>query len=163
MNKNIFFTEQELYEEVERCLNCIEKPCQKACPVGCSPKDFILALKSKERSDFKTSARIIMGANPLGGVCGAVCPDWFCVKACSRKLFDNPINIPKIQATIIEIAKKENLMPEFEKAKPNGKKVAVVGGGAAGLGAAVTLSQLGYSTDIYEKNEVGGIMNIIPL
>lgn len=158
-----FLTDAQLYSEVDRCLYCQEKPCEKACPVNCSPADFIMAIRSKENSDFKTSAKIIMGSNPLGGVCGAVCPDWFCMKACSKSGLDSPINIPPVQATIIQKAKELNLMPEFKKAKPNGKKVAVIGSGAAGLSAAATLAQMGYRVDVYEKdNRIGGVMWLIP-
>ena len=163
MGDNIFLTDAQLSSEIDRCLYCEEKPCKDACPVNCSPADFIMSLKSKEKSDFYTSAKIIMGSNPLGGVCGAVCPEWFCMKECSLKLFDRPINIPKVQATIIQKAKDLNLMPEFEKVKKNGKKVAVIGSGASGLASAATLSQMGYEIDIYEKEKIiGGVMNLIP-
>ncbi|MEF3280814.1 MAG: FAD-dependent oxidoreductase [Elusimicrobiota bacterium] len=159
----MFLSDGELYNEVDRCLYCQEKPCAKACPSGCSPADFIMAIRTREKSDFKTSAKIIMGSNPLGGVCGAVCPDWFCMDACSRKLLDKPINIPAVQATIIQKAKDLNLMPHFEPLTPNGKKVAIIGCGASGLGAAATLAPLGYSIDIYESSkEAGGSINIIP-
>ncbi len=163
MNNEIFLSDAKLFEEVDRCLYCQEKPCKQACPVNCSPADFIMAIKSGESSDFATSARIIMGSNPLGGVCGAVCPDWFCMKACSRKLLDKPIDIPKVQATIIQKAKDTGIMPKFEKQKKNGKKIAIVGSGASSLSAAAALTQMGYSIDIYEKDKkIGGVMNLIP-
>jgi dihydropyrimidine dehydrogenase (NAD+) subunit PreA len=104
-----------------------------------------------------------MGHNTFGGVCGAVCPDGFCVKACSRKLFDNPIQIPAVQAAVVQRAKELGVMPEFRKAKPNGKKVAVIGAGPAGLSAAGTLAQLGYKVDVFEKDKrSGGACNLIP-
>ena len=159
---NYILSEARLYHEVDRCLYCQEKPCKDACPVGCSPADFIRAIASKEASDFLTASKIIMGSNPLGGVCGAVCPDWFCMKACSRKLFDYPINIPAIQATIIEKAKQIGMMPKFEKAKPNNHKIAIIGAGPAGLGCAAVLLQLGYKVDMFEKETVGGALNYIP-
>ncbi|MEW5952117.1 MAG: FAD-dependent oxidoreductase [Elusimicrobia bacterium] len=163
MKKINFLSAAKLKSEAERCLYCKEKPCKEACPVDCSPADFIMAVKKGEKSDFKKAAKIIMGSNPLGGVCGAVCPDWFCVKACSRKLFDNPIEIPAVQATIIQKAKEMGVMPKFEKPKLNGKKIAVIGSGAAGLCAAGTLAQMGYSIDIFDKEaEKGGVANLIP-
>jgi len=91
MKKKEFLSLAKLKSEADRCLYCKEKPCMEACPVNCSPADFIMAVRNGEKGDFKRAAKLIMAANPLGGVCGAVCPDWFCVKACSRKLFDNPI------------------------------------------------------------------------
>lgn len=163
MSKNIFLSKAKLMSEAERCLYCKEKPCKEACPVDCSPADFIMAVKKGEKSDFKKAAKIIMGSNPLGGVCGAVCPDWFCVKACSRKLFDNPIEIPAVQASIIQNAKEMGVMPEFEKPVPNGKKAAVIGAGAAGLCSAAALAQLGYRVDVFEKDsKKGGVARIIP-
>ncbi len=162
-DKIIFLTDAQLKTEAERCLYCESKPCKTACPADCSPADFIMAVRKMEKSDFKRSTALIMGHNTFGGVCGAVCPDWFCVKACSRKLFDNPINIPAVQAAVVQKAKELGVMPQFKKAKPNGKKAAVVGTGPAGFAAAGTLAQLGYKVDIFEKNrKAGGAVNLIP-
>ena len=162
-NKITFLTDAQLKTEAERCLYCEEKPCKTACPADCSPADFIMAVRQMENSDFKRSAALIMGHNTFGGVCGAVCPDWFCVKACSRKLFDNPIQIPAVQAAVVQRAKELGVMPEFRQAKSKGKKVAVVGAGPAGFAAAGTLAQLGYKIDIFEKDKkAGGACNLIP-
>ncbi len=76
-----------------------------------------------------------MGSNPLGWVCGVVCPDYFCMKACSRRTFDQPINIPAVQASVMKRAYDAGLR-SFKAPKPNRKKVAVIGAGPAGLGAA---------------------------
>ncbi|MDO8806609.1 MAG: FAD-dependent oxidoreductase [Elusimicrobiota bacterium] len=162
-NKITFLTDSQLKAEAERCLYCEEKPCKTACPADCSPADFLMAVRQMEKSDFKRSAALIMGNNTFGGVCGAVCPDWFCVRACSRKLFDNPINIPAAQAAVVQKAKELGVMPQFKKAEPNGKNVAVVGAGPAGFAAAGTLAQLGYKVDIFEKGKkAGGACKLIP-
>lgn len=162
-NKIAFLSDAQLKAEADRCLYCEEKPCKTACPADCSPADFLMAARQMGKSDIKRSAALIMGHNTFGGVCGAVCPDWFCVKACSRKLFDNPINIPGAQAAIVQKAKELGVMPKFKKAKPNGKKAAVVGAGPAGLAAAGTLAQLGYKVDVFEKDKkTGGASNLIP-
>jgi dihydropyrimidine dehydrogenase (NAD+) subunit PreT len=156
-------TPAQLQTELLRCEYCEEKPCKEACPVNCSPADFIMAARVGNPSDIRRSAAEIMHANPLGGVCGMVCPDTLCMAACTRKKFDGPINIPLVQATIIEMAKKLGGIPEFSRPKLNGKRVAVVGGGPAGLGAAAALGQMGYQVDIFESRErLGGMINLIP-
>lgn len=158
-----FLSDAQLKAEMDRCLYCEEKPCKAACPADCSPADFIMAARLMGRADIRRSAKLIMGNNTFGGVCGAVCPDWFCVKACSRKLFDNPVNIPAVQASVVQKAKELGVMPEFKAAVPNGKKAAVVGAGPAGLAAAGTLAQLGYKVDVFEKTgKAGGACGLIP-
>ncbi|MGD0574088.1 MAG: FAD-dependent oxidoreductase [Anaerolineales bacterium] len=153
----------QLQTELLRCEYCEEKPCREACPVNCSPADFIMAARVGNPSDIRRAAAEIMHANPLGGVCGMVCPDTLCMAACTRKKFDGPINIPLVQATLVETAKRLGGIPEFSRPKPSGKKVAVVGGGPAGLGAAATLAQMGYTVSIFEGSDLlGGMMNLIP-
>jgi dihydropyrimidine dehydrogenase (NAD+) subunit PreT len=156
-------TRHQLQTELLRCEYCEEKPCTQACPVNCSPFDFIMAARVGNPSDLKRAAAEIMHSNPLGGVCGLVCPDRFCMAACSRKKFDGSINIPKVQATLVEMAKRLGGIPKFETPALNGKKIAIIGGGPAGLGAAAALGQLGYTVDIYESREtLGGMLNLIP-
>jgi NADPH-dependent glutamate synthase beta subunit-like oxidoreductase/dihydroorotate dehydrogenase/ferredoxin len=156
-------TPAQLQTELLRCEYCEEKPCKQACPVNCSPFDFIMAARLGNPSDIRRSAAEIMHANPLGGVCGMVCPDTLCMAACSRKKFDGSINIPLVQATIVEKAKELGGIPEFSLAELNGKKIAVVGSGPAGLGAAAALAQMGYAVDIFETGDrLGGMMNLIP-
>src|SRR5512138_101165 len=156
-------TRHQLQTELLRCEYCEEKPCTNACPVNCSPYDFIMAARVGNPSDIKRAAAEIMSANPLGGVCGLVCPDRFCMAACSRKKFDGSINIPRVQATLVEMAKRLGGIPKFSTPTANGKKVAVIGGGPAGLGAASVLGQLGYAVDIFESRAaLGGMLNLIP-
>ncbi len=160
---SMIFTQAQLQTELQRCEFCEEKPCREACPANCSPADFIMAARLGYPSDIPRSAAEIMQANPLGGVCGMVCPDTLCMAACTRKKFDGSINIPRVQATIIEMAKNLGGIPEFRKSKSNGRKVAVIGGGPAGLGAVAALAQMGYQVDLFEKREqLGGMMNLIP-
>jgi dihydropyrimidine dehydrogenase (NAD+) subunit PreA len=113
-------------------------------------------------SDFRRAAAIIMGSNPLGGTCGALCPDYLCMQACVRRTFDRPVNIPAVQSTIIEKAFGAGL-PGFPVRAGNGMRIAVVGGGPAGLGGAAVLGQLGYSVDIFDlSTRAGGMCHLIP-
>ncbi len=121
-SNSLVMTRRQLQTELMRCEYCEEKPCKEACPANCSPFDFIMAARVGNPSDLRRSAAEIMHANPLGGVCGMVCPDIFCMAACSRKKFDGSINIPKVQATIVEMAKNLGGIPKFTTPKLNGKK-----------------------------------------
>jgi NADPH-dependent glutamate synthase beta subunit-like oxidoreductase/dihydroorotate dehydrogenase/Pyruvate/2-oxoacid:ferredoxin oxidoreductase delta subunit len=158
-----FLSDAQLQAEFSRCENCAEKPCREACPADCSPADFITAARVGLPSDFKRAATLILGHNPLGGICGAVCPDYHCVKACSRRTFDHPVNIPAVQATIIQKAKDLGVMPSLDGPQANGRRVAVVGGGPAGLAAAALLAQKGFTAEVFERDDKpGGMCNLIP-
>ncbi len=155
-------TDAQLRDELQRCESCEEKPCKEACPADCSPADFIMASRVGAPSDFRRAAAIIMGSNPLGGTCGALCPDYLCMRACVRRTFDHAVNIPAVQSTIIEKAFGAG-MPDFPVRSGNGIKIAVVGGGPAGLGGAAVLGQLGYTVDIFDlSTRAGGMCHLIP-
>ena len=102
---NVLLTDAQLKAELAKCEYCAEKPCKAACPCDCSPFDFIRAAKVGNPSDIRRAAAQIMRQNPLGGVCGMVCPDRHCMQACVHERFDSPVNIPAVQATIIARAK----------------------------------------------------------
>ena len=93
-----YLSKLQLDAELNKCLNCKASPCMHACPVKCSPKEFIGAAKAK---DYASAIQTIVHNNPLGHTCGLICPEHFCVKACMRAKIDNPINIPLVQATLV--------------------------------------------------------------
>lgn len=161
--KKFFLTDAQLKFEIEKCENCEEKPCLGACPAGCSPMDFILASRVGLPSDFRRAAAEILTANPLGGICGLVCPDRHCMSGCVYNGLNAPVNIPAVQATIIRKARDLGAMPAFEDVDPNGMNVAVVGAGPAGLAAAVALARAGYAVTVFEEwDEPGGMCLLIP-
>lgn len=158
-----YFSKAQLHAEMDRCENCEEKPCRAACPADCSPADFIASAKQGEKSDYGRSTLQILSYNPLGHVCGVLCPDTFCMAACTHKTFDRPLNIPKIQATVCQFAREMNALPTPSRPKANGKKVAVIGAGAAGLGATSVLARLGYHVTLFDEAEdAGGACRSIP-
>jgi NADPH-dependent glutamate synthase beta subunit-like oxidoreductase/dihydroorotate dehydrogenase/Pyruvate/2-oxoacid:ferredoxin oxidoreductase delta subunit len=162
-SRPMFLTDAQLSAEIAKCEYCEERPCKTACPADCSPADFMMAAKVGSESDYRRAAMLIMSRNPLGGICGAVCPDRHCMAACSHRTFDAPLNIPAVQATIVQKAKDLGVMPAFRSPGANGKKVAVLGGGPAGLGAAALLAQQGYRVDVHEAgDEPGGMCLRIP-
>ncbi len=159
----LFLSDAQLAAEMNRCEFCEDKPCKKACPADCSPADFIMAARQGRPEDFRRAASSILTANPLGGVCGGVCPDSHCQAACSHKNFDWYIEIPAVQGAIVARAKAWGVMPEIQTSPSNGKTVGVIGAGPAGLAAAWTLAQLGYTVELHEETDrLGGACALIP-
>ncbi len=158
-----FLTEAQFQAELETCAFCREKPCREACPADVSPADFIMAARVGAPSDIRRSAALIMAANPLGGVCGVLCPDKYCVRACAKADVDRPVRIPAVQAEIIRRAGKLRVMPDFAPAPDPGLRAAVVGAGPAGLAAASLLAQNGWTIEVFERDSrAGGVVNLIP-
>jgi dihydropyrimidine dehydrogenase (NAD+) subunit PreT len=149
-------TNQEALEESNRCLYCYDAPCIKACPTGIDIPTFIKKIAS---GNLLGSAKTIMSANPVGASCARVCPtEELCEGACVLNQSTNPIMIGKLQrhATDWAIKNEETL---FEPGTTNGKSVAIVGGGPAGLSAARELARLGYEVTIFEASEKAGGLN----
>lgn len=158
----MYLTDAQLMSEIRRCEYCATKPCKTACPCDCSPADFMMAASGGQPSDFKRAAGIILASNPLGGICGDVCPDHHCVAACLKEKFDAPIQIPAVQATIIKKARELGMSPEFDLPDASLDRIAIVGGGPAAIGAAVTLRQLSYNPEIFDPESLGGQAALIP-
>ncbi len=148
--------DEALQTELKRCIGCKVSPCTKSCPMGVSPHDFIaLALKGQ----YQEASQIIRNKNPLAHTCGLICPDTFCQKSCIRGKIDSPIKIPCLQAKIMELSSNQSI----ELPLLNGKKIAIIGGGPAGLGACWELIKNGYHVTIFEKeNKLGGAIRLIP-
>ena len=155
--KESYLNKIQFQSEVQKCLHCKSKPCEKACPLHCSPHDFI---EDAQKGLFQKAADELRQKNPLAHCCGVLCPDMFCQKACLRARIDKAIDIPAVQAFIMKQAKTS----DFAVSSLNGKKVAVIGAGPAGLGSAWQLAKLGYKVSIFEKEaQIGGAMDMIPL
>lgn len=147
------YTPKLVMEEASRCLLCHDAPCSKACPAGTDPAKFIRSVRFK---NFKGAAETVRVNNVLSAICARVCPtERYCQLGCSRSGIDKPIDIGRIQryVTDFEDATKMDIL---EVAKPNGKKVAVVGSGPAGLSVAGYLAQDGYKVTVFEKEAKAG-------
>lgn len=152
-----YLSKLQLQAELNRCLNCRTEPCMTACPVNCNPQEFIRYARDGAWQD---AVETIVRTNPMGQTCGLICPDKFCMKACTRSKVDFPINIPRVQATILENYRqpKETVLPAS-----CGKRVAIVGAGPAGLAAASVLIPSGFEIEIFEtRHEIGGALCMIP-
>lgn len=155
INENL--TPITITEEVARCLLCHDAPCSKACPAKTDPAKFIRSLRFK---NYKGAAEVIRENNELGGICARVCPaEKYCEGACKRCGIDKPIKIAEIQKYITDFEELTHM--EILK-KPDvkiDKKIAIIGAGPAGLVLASRLLQLGYTVDIYEKEDkLGGYL-----
>ncbi|PAE96634.1 NAD(P)-dependent oxidoreductase [Shouchella clausii] len=146
---------QEATDEATRCLYCYDAPCITACPTGIDIPSFIQKITT---NNLTGSARTIMEANPIGASCARVCPtEELCEGACVLNQTSKPIMIGKLQRYATDWAI-QNEKPLFTAGKRNGQKVAVVGGGPAGLSAARELALLGYAVTVYEaETEAGGL------
>ncbi|MFS0824005.1 NAD(P)-dependent oxidoreductase [Bacillus sp. 1P02SD] len=149
-------TNREAIEESNRCLYCYDAPCITACPTGIDIPTFIKKIAS---GNLKGSAKTIMTSNPLGASCARVCPtEELCEGACVLNHSTKPIMIGDLQRYATDWAiRNEQVL--FEPGKKNGKMVAIVGGGPAGLSAARELGLLGYDVTIFEAEEKAGGLN----
>ncbi|THE13286.1 NAD(P)-dependent oxidoreductase [Bacillus timonensis] len=149
-------TNREAIEESNRCLYCYDAPCITACPTGIDIPTFIKKIAS---GNLKGSAKTIMTSNPIGASCARVCPtEELCEGACVLNHSTKPIMIGDLQRYATDWAiRNEQVL--FEPGKKNGKSVAIVGGGPAGLSAARELGLLGYDVTIFEAEEKAGGLN----
>src|SRR6266404_5170579 len=136
------YTPQEAIIEANRCLFCFDAPCIQACPTGIDIPSFI---KKIVNGNLTGSARTILSANILGASCGRVCPtEVLCEGACvvlDRE--GDPVKIGRLQRYATDDVLDNHIQLFKPPAKKSGKRVAIIGGGPAGLGCAAELAQLG--------------------
>ncbi|MED1645022.1 NAD(P)-dependent oxidoreductase [Brevibacillus agri] len=147
---------KEAIDEANRCLYCYDAPCIKACPTSIDIPSFIRKIAT---GNLLGSARTIMESNPVGASCARVCPtEELCEGACVLNHASKPIMIGLLQRHATDWAIRNNAAL-FQKGDPNGKRVAIIGAGPAGLSAARELARLGYEVTIYEAKERAGGLN----
>ncbi len=146
---------KEIEEVANSCLNCKAKPCsKKGCPMETEIPEFIAEIKNK---NYEKAYDILIENNALSYVCSVVCPqEEQCEGKCVRGIKDNPISIGKLEKFINEWAKQNKYEYAPKMKEKNGKKVAVIGSGPAGLECAIELLKNGYDVDIFEKDEISG-------
>ena len=148
------YTPEQAREEATRCLHCKAKPCVSGCPVGVPIPDFIAAVAA---GDFLQAYDIIRTTNSLPAVCGRVCPqENQCEGKCVRGKKGEPVAIGRLERFVADYAREHGYTGKQETAEPNGKRVAIVGGGPAGLTCAGDLARLGYQVTVFEAFQVAG-------
>lgn len=150
------YTEEMAIEEATRCLNCKHKPCMQGCPVMVKIPEFI-ALVAEGK--FEDAYNKIQETSSLPAVCGRVCPqESQCEKHCVRGIKGEPVAIGRLERFVADWHMK-NGSKKAEVPAPNGKKVAVVGGGPSGLTCAGDLAKLGYKVTVFEAfHTTGGVL-----
>ena len=155
--------EKEILEKVQYCLNCKNPLCRTGCPLGNHIPDFIAQLKE---GNFQQAYEILTQTTVLSAVCGRICPHQKqCQGKCVRGIKGEPVSIGDLEAYVGDFAleNRDSLLNCYLKQgmpkEPNNKKVAVIGGGPAGLTASAFLRKQGFQVTIYEKqNKLGGIL-----
>ena len=150
------YTEEMAVSEAERCLNCKNQPCVNGCPVNINIPDFISMIKNK---DFEGAYEIISKTSSLPAVCGRVCPqETQCESKCTLGIKFEPVGIGRLERFVADWHN-ENATKKAEKPASNGKKVAIVGSGPAGLTCAGDLAKKGYEVTVYEAfHTAGGVL-----
>ncbi len=151
------YTEELAVAEARRCIQCKKPQCVPSCPVEIDIPGFIGHIA---KGNFKEGVRVLKSKNCLPAVCGRVCPqEEQCEKTCALKKLGGTVAIGRLERFLAdwEAAQGTPEMPAIQG--PTGKKVAVVGGGPAGLTVAGDLIQLGYAVTIYEAlHRMGGVL-----
>jgi len=150
------YNKEEAIEEASRCINCKNAKCIEGCPVSINIPAFIEQVKN---DNVEGAAKIIGEASALPAICGRVCPqESQCEGRCIRGIKGEPISIGKLERYVADTAREMGIKPEANPNK-NGKKVAVIGSGPAGLTCAGDLAKLGYDVTIFEAlHEAGGVL-----
>lgn len=151
------YDRDEAMREASRCLNCKNPRCVSACPVHVSIPEFIAAMAEGNEAE---AAKVISRDSSLPSVCGRVCPqESQCEGSCVLGIKGEPVSIGKLERYVGDWKIAHASEQPVEKAAPNGKKVAIVGSGPAGLACASDLAKLGYEVKIFEAlHKVGGVL-----
>lgn len=150
------YEENMAVEEAERCIQCKNRPCVEGCPVHVKIPEFIKLIANR---DFEGAYQKIKETNNLPAICGRVCPqESQCESVCTRGKKGEPVAIGRLERFTADWHMKNN-EDKIEKPETNGRKVAVIGSGPAGLSCAGDLAKMGYDTTIFEAfHTPGGVL-----
>lgn len=148
---------EEAMEEASRCIDCKNAQCMKGCPVSIDIPGFVREVKT---GNIEGAYHVISKYSALPAVCGRVCPqESQCEAKCIRGIKGDAVSIGKLERFVADWAREHEVKPQKEAAA-QGKKVAVVGSGPAGLTCAGDLAKMGYDVTIFEAlHEAGGVLS----
>ncbi len=146
-----------IQDKASYCLGCATKPCSKGCPLENDIPGFIRKIKEE---DYKTAYEILLETTVLQPICGRICPHMKqCRGRCVRGIKGEPVEIGELEAFVGDMAIENKWNIPITEEISN-KKVAVIGGGPAGLTASAFLRKKGYRVTIYEKHDkLGGLLS----
>jgi len=150
------YSAEQAVEEAKRCLQCKDRPCVSGCPVEVDIPAFTKLVVEQR---FQEAIRKIKETNNLPAICGRVCPqEEQCTMHCTLGKKFEPVAIGRLERFVADL-ELENGLPPVLRAKPTGKKVAVIGSGPAGLTAAADLAKLGHEVVLFEAlHKAGGVL-----
>lgn len=151
------YTAEMAKEEASRCINCKNKPCMTGCPVNVPIPGFIEQVAA---GNFEKAYEIITSENALPAICGRVCPqENQCEGKCVRGIKGEPVSIGRLERFVADYHMQHGTKPSYD-IKPNGRRVAVVGSGPAGITCAGELARKGYEVTIFEAlHKAGGVLS----
>jgi glutamate synthase (NADPH/NADH) small chain len=155
---NTGLTVEQALTEAKRCLDCAKPSCMEGCPVSINIPSFV---KNIERGQFLEAAKVLKATSALPAVCGRVCPqEKQCESKCIHvKMGHKPVAIGYLERFAADFERQSGKMALPECAPKNGKKVAIVGSGPAGLSCAGDLAKAGYDVTVFEAlHEIGGVL-----
>ena len=146
------FTPEQAHLEASRCLSCKNARCKQGCPVSIDIPAFIKEIKE---NNLDKAGDVIRQSSMLPSVCGRVCPqEKQCEGNCILGIKGSPVAIGALERFV-----GDNTEAKKQEIKPNGKKVAIVGSGCAGMSAAADLRNAGFEVSIFEAlHEFGGVL-----
>lgn len=155
---NTGLSREQAITEAKRCLDCANPTCMQGCPVNINIPSFI---KNIERGEFLNAARVLKSTSALPAVCGRVCPqEKQCESQCMHlKMSHQPVAIGYLERFTADFERESGHISLPEVAPANGKKIAVIGSGPAGLSFAGDMAKYGYDVTVFEAlHEIGGVL-----
>lgn len=147
----------EIKEKSQYCLNCKNKPCKDACPLGNDIPAFIEKIKNE---DYEGAFNVLVETTILSPICGRICPHKKqCEGSCVRGIKGESVSIGELEAFVGDLAIEKDWYSKIKPLENSNKKVAIIGAGPSGIMAAYELARKGIKVTIFEKQEkIGGIL-----